>query len=54
LVHCVRHLDVATALDTFRRGWLQVLFTPARHSHAGLRRRATAIAIAQAWTPRPA
>jgi len=51
LVHCVRHPEVATALEEFRRGWLWALLTPARHSLAGLRRRAMAVAAQQAWTP---
>ena len=54
LVHCVRHLEVAIALAEFDRGWFWALLTPARHSLAGLRRRAIATAAAKAWTPRPA
>ncbi|HEY3260851.1 MAG TPA: hypothetical protein VGJ95_11400 [Pseudonocardiaceae bacterium] len=54
LVHCVRHPEVAVALEEFHRGWLWALLTPARHSLAGLRRRAIAAAAQQAWTPRPA
>jgi hypothetical protein len=54
LVHCVRHPEVAAALEQFDRGWLWALLTPARHSLAGLRRRAVAAAAAKAWTPRPA
>ncbi len=53
LVHCVRHPEVASALEEFRRGWLWTLLTPARHSLAGLRRRALAMATQQAWTPLP-
>jgi hypothetical protein len=54
LVHCVCHLEVAIALAECDRGRLWRLLTPARHSLAGLRRRAIAAAAAQAWTPRPA
>lgn len=54
LVHCVRHPEVAMALDEYHRGWLWTLLTPARHSLAGLRRRAVALAAQQAWTPRSA
>jgi hypothetical protein len=52
LVHCMRHLGVASALAECHRGWLWTLLTPARHSLAGLRRRAMAAAAQQAWTPR--
>jgi len=54
LVHCVRHPEVAVALEAFHRGWLWALLTPARHSLAGLRRGAIAAATQRAWTPRPA
>jgi hypothetical protein len=54
LAHCVRHLEVAIALEEYRRGWLWALLTPARHSLAGLRRRAIAAATQKAWTPTPA
>lgn len=53
LVHCMRHPRVAAALAELRRGWLWTLLTPARHSLAGLRRRAMAAAAQQAWTPLP-
>lgn len=49
LTHCVAHLEVALALDEHRRGWWHALTTPARHSLAGLRRRA--IAELRVWTP---
>lgn len=42
LVHCLDHPEVATALAEHRRTWFTGLLTPARHSLAGLRRRATA------------
>jgi hypothetical protein len=54
LVHCARHPEVAFALEEFRRGWLWALLTPARHSLAGLRRRAIAAHAKQVWTPVPA
>ena len=54
LVHCVRHPQVALALQEYRRGWLYALLTPARHSLAGLRRSAVAAQIQRAWTPTPA
>ncbi|GAB2921369.1 hypothetical protein GCM10027047_18420 [Rhodococcus aerolatus] len=40
--HCVEHAAVATALEEHRRTWFTGLLTPARHSLAGLRRRAVA------------
>ena len=40
--HCVEHAAVATALAEHRRTWVTGLLTPARHSLAGLRRRAVA------------
>ena len=40
--HCVEHPEVATALAEHRRTWMTSLLTPARHSLAGLRRRAVA------------
>lgn len=42
LVHCLEHPEVSLALGEFRRGWLSALLVPARHSWAGLRRRALA------------
>src|SRR5882757_10898455 len=51
LVHCVRHRPVALALVDYRRGWLTALLVPAKHSLAGLRRRASARAIDRAWVP---
>lgn len=47
LVHCVRHRAVAEALAEFQTNWLAKLITPARHSLAGLRRRA--IAAERLW-----
>lgn len=40
LVHCAFHGDVAVALITRRRGWMNTLLVPARHSFAAMRRRA--------------
>lgn len=42
LVHCVGIRSVADALAEYRRGWFATLLVPARHSLAGLRRRARA------------
>lgn len=44
LVHCVEIRSVADALAEYRRGWFATLLVPARHSLAGLRRRARATA----------
>jgi hypothetical protein len=49
LVHCVLHRPVAMALDEYRRTWLTALLVPAKHSLAGLRRRARAAAHEHAW-----
>jgi hypothetical protein len=49
LVHCVHHPEVAAALRQYRRAWLMALLKPARHSLAGLRRRAVTV-----WSPSPA
>ena len=56
LVHCVRHRSVAEALDEYRRTWLHALLVPAKHSFAGLRRKAKAAALEHIWVPvvRPA
>lgn len=48
LVHCALHAEVAAALTRNRRGGLAALLVPARHSLAGLRRRA---ATTGAWSP---
>lgn len=45
LVHCVLHRSVADALDEYRRNWLTALIVPAKHSLAGLKRRARAAAV---------
>lgn len=47
LVHCVRYGEVAVALVTRRRTWVVTLLVPARHSFAGLRRRAAE----RRWVP---
>lgn len=49
LTHCVAHLEVAVALEEHRRNWWHALVVPARHSLAGLRRRA--VAELRVWTP---
>ncbi|MEU3621227.1 hypothetical protein BS329_07685 [Amycolatopsis coloradensis] len=56
LVHCVLHRPVAEALAEYRRTWLSALLVPAKHSFAGLRRRARAAALDHVWLPavRPA
>jgi hypothetical protein len=51
LVHCVRHRPVAEALAEYRRGWWTAITVPARHTLAGLRRRAAAAAAERAWAP---
>jgi hypothetical protein len=63
LVHCVAHRQVAEAVARQRMRWRDAL-TPAhavarvraRHSMAGLRRRAVVVAMERAWVPnaRPA
>lgn len=40
LVHCALYGEVAVELVTGRRTWMARLIVPARHSFAGLRRRA--------------
>lgn len=40
LVHCVRYRPVSEALAEYRRTWLTGVLVPAKHSLAGLRRRA--------------
>jgi hypothetical protein len=51
LVHCIEHRAVAEALAEYRRGWWSAIATPARHTLAGLRRRAAAAAAERAWAP---
>lgn len=51
LVHCVLHRPVALALEEYRRTWLTALLVPAKHSLAGLRRRAQRAAVERAWIP---
>jgi hypothetical protein len=51
LVHCVLHRSVYTALEDYRRTWLSALLVPAKHSLAGLRRRALLAATERAWVP---
>lgn len=51
LMHCVEHRAVADALAEYRRNWFTALLTPAKHSLAGLRRRAHAAAREHAWAP---
>ena len=51
LVHCVLHRPVALALEEYRRTWLSALLVPAKHSLAGLRRRARLAAAERAWIP---
>ncbi|MGW3997449.1 hypothetical protein [Amycolatopsis sp. NPDC004772] len=51
LVHCLVHLSVAVALADYRRTWLSTLLVPAKHSFAGLRRKARAAALERIWVP---
>jgi hypothetical protein len=46
LVHCMTHRQVAEALGGHRAWWQR-----SRHSLAGLRRRAVAVAMERAWVP---
>lgn len=50
-VHCVEHRAVAEALADYRRNWFTSLLIPAKHSLAGLRRRARATAHEHVWAP---
>ncbi len=51
LVHCTEYRGVATALAEYRRTWWSNILMPAKHSLAGLRRRAAAAAVERAWAP---
>lgn len=51
LVHCTEYRAVATALAEYRRSWWSNILMPAKHSLAGLRRRAAAAAAERAWAP---
>ncbi|TCP44800.1 hypothetical protein EV191_11985 [Tamaricihabitans halophyticus] len=51
LVHCVLYRPVATALEEYRRNWFTAILVPAKHSIAGLRRRARLAARERAWAP---
>lgn len=51
LVHCIEHRPVAAALAEYRRTWLTAITVPAKHSLAGLRRRAVQAARERAWVP---
>ncbi|HEY0448597.1 hypothetical protein [Actinophytocola sp.] len=51
LVHCLRYHAVAVALEEYRRTRWSTALVPARHSLAGLRRRAAAAAVERAWAP---
>jgi hypothetical protein len=51
LVHCLRFHAVAAALEEFHRTRWSTALVPARHSLAGLRRRAAAAAAERAWAP---
>jgi hypothetical protein len=42
---------VAVALAEYRRSWWLAIAIPARHTLAGLRRRAAAAAVERAWAP---
>lgn len=49
LVHCVVHRPVSEALMEYRRSWLAALMVPAKHSLAGLRRKAREAAREHTW-----
>ncbi|GHG21299.1 MULTISPECIES: hypothetical protein [Amycolatopsis] len=51
LVPCTVHPSVAEALAGYRRTWLSTLLVPAKHSFAGLRRKARAAALERIWVP---
>lgn len=51
LVHCLEYRTVLLALAEYRRTWLTALLVPAKHSLAGLRRRAVLAARESAWIP---
>ncbi len=51
LVHCLVHLPVAGVPADHRRTWLSTLLVPAKHSFAGLRRKARAAALERIWVP---
>ncbi|MGW7537993.1 MULTISPECIES: hypothetical protein [Amycolatopsis] len=51
LVHCVAYRQVSDALAEYRRTWFSALLVPAKHSLAGLRRRAREAALERAWVP---
>lgn len=51
LVHCVVHRPVSEALVEYRRSWLTALLVPAKHSLAGLRRRAREATHERGWAP---
>ena len=51
LVHCISYRSIALALEEYRRTWLSALLVPAKHSLAGLRRKAAAAAVERAWVP---
>jgi hypothetical protein len=58
LVHCGTHRQVATALGGQQAWWRRVVMPAraavrirSRHSLAGLRRRAVAMAMERAWVP---
>lgn len=51
LVHCLEFSAVADALAEYRRTWWTTIIVPAKHSLAGLRRRAAAAAAERAWAP---
>ena len=51
LMHCVAYRQVADALEEYRRTWFSALLVPAKHSLAGLRRKARAAALERVWVP---
>ncbi|WP_370948512.1 hypothetical protein AB5J62_13290 [Amycolatopsis sp. cg5] len=51
LVHCVAHRAVSLALEEYRRTWFSAMMVPAKHSLAGLRRKAREAALERIWIP---
>jgi hypothetical protein len=51
LVHCLVHRPVTVVLADYRRTWLSTMLMPAKHSFAGLRRKARAAALERIWVP---
>ncbi|GAA5059509.1 hypothetical protein [Nocardia callitridis] len=48
-VHCIHIPAVAAALEEHRRTWFTALISPARHSFAAMRKRASGASVR--WVP---